>query len=283
MINYLTIAIKKYPLATFFMFTFALTWIGSTIYYFGSPMGGQILPSILTTPSSILWYYGPCLSAIMITRVTGGKSSVRRFLKRLLDWRLSWKWYAFIILYPLGLHLAVVYGDLLLGGPTPVFFHAEGVPTGNKWLVLIGLVIFQILMRGIGEETGWRGYALPALQSRWNSLISSLILGAFWCLWHLHPANFSLLSTSGIFLLGNIFATTILYTWVYNHTNGSIFVAAFFHMTLNVAEFVVPIGMTEAGLTRNLLQIAVLIITLTVLLLVSGPDLGAKRLEKQET
>ena len=58
--------------------------------------------------------------------------------------------------------------------------------------------------------------------------------------------------------------------------------AAFFHMTLNVAEFVVPIGMTEAGLTRNYLQIAALIITLTVLQLVSGPDLGAKRLEKQE-
>jgi hypothetical protein len=42
-----------------------------------------------------------------------------------------------------------------LGGPAPIFFQAEGVPQGNVWLVLIGLVIFQVLVSGIGEETGW--------------------------------------------------------------------------------------------------------------------------------
>jgi hypothetical protein len=101
--------VKKHPLAAFFILAFGLTWIGSSIYYFAMPVGGQVLPPLLRTPSAIFWYYGPCLSAVIVTHVTGGKGSVRRLLKRLLDWRVSWKWYAFIMLYPLALHLAVVY------------------------------------------------------------------------------------------------------------------------------------------------------------------------------
>lgn len=271
--------IKKYPLAAFFILAFTLTWIGSTIYYFAVPNGGQVLPAFLRTPSGIFWYYGPCLAATIVTRVTGGKGSVRQLLKRLLDWRVNWKWYAFIIIYPLGLHLAIVYLDRLLGGPIPFFFQAEGVPAGNKWLVLSGLVVFHVLVRGIGEETGWRGFALPALQSRWNGLASSLVLGALWSLWHLHPANHALLSVGGIFIFVNIFLAAPIYTWVYNHTKGSLFMAALFHMSLNVAEFVVPVGMTGAGMTRNLLQISVLLVT-WIVLLISGPQLGKDKTEK---
>jgi membrane protease YdiL (CAAX protease family) len=267
--------VKKHPLTAFFVLAFSLTWIGSTVYYFAVPNGGQILPAFLATPSGIFWYYGPCLAAVIVTRVSEGKESVRRLLKRLLDWRVDWKWYAFIFLYPFGLHLAVVYLDRLLGGPAPVFFQARGLPQGNVWLVLIGLIIFQVLVRGIGEETGWRGFALPRLQSRWNPLVSSLILGLLWSLWHFHPANSKVfLSAGGIFLFVNVFLTTIIFTWFYNHTHGSIFMAAMFHMTVNVVEFVVPIGMEQAGLTRNLLQIALILATITMLLLGSGPLFG---------
>jgi membrane protease YdiL (CAAX protease family) len=266
--------IKKYPLPAFFLLAFSLTWIGSTVYYFAVPQSSQVLPAFLSTPSFLFWYYGPCLSAIIVTWITGGKGGVCRLLKRLLDWHANWKWYVFIVLYPLALHLAVVYLDQLLGGPVPLFFHAEGVLAGNTWVVLIGLILFQVFVRGIGEETGWRGFALPNLQSHRNGLTASLLLGVLWGLWHFHPANHALLSISGIFLFINILLTTPVITWVYNHTRGSIFMAAMFHMTLNVVEFVVPIGMTGAGLTRNLLQVAVLLATLAVLLLVSGPQLG---------
>ena len=229
----------------------------------------------LAFPGALFWYYGPCLAAIIVTRVSGGKIGVRRLLKRLHDWRVNWRWYIFLALYPLGLHLAVVYLDRWFGGPHPVFFQAEGVAKGPVWLVLLSLILYQILVRGIGEETGWRGFALPGLQSRWNPLTSSLILGILWGLWHFHPANFpGLLSTSGIFIFANIILTTVIFTWVYNHTGGSVFIAALFHTALNVVEFVVPIGITEAGLSRNLLQIVLLSLTVMVIVFVSGPQLG---------
>jgi membrane protease YdiL (CAAX protease family) len=273
--------IKKHPLAAFFILAFGVTWIGSTIYYFAVPHGNQALPAFLSTPSFLLWYYGPCLSAMIVTYVTGGKGSIRRLFKRLLDWRVGWKWYVFIVLYPLGLHLAVVYLDRLMGGPIPVFFQSEGVPAGNTWLVLAGLVVYQVFVRGVGEETGWRGFALPHLESRWNALKSSLVLGLLWGLWHFHPANYALVSISGFFLFINIVLTSYLFTWVYNHTGGSLFMAAMFHMTLNIVEFVIPIGMIETGLTRNLLQIALLLVAVTGLALTSGPKLG-KRISEAE-
>lgn len=266
---------RKHFLVKFFILAFGFTWIGSTIYFFTLPRNGAILPPFLTFPSSVFWYYGPFLAAIIVTRITGGQANIRRLLKRLLDWRVSWRWYIFLVLYPLGLHLAVVYLDQLLGGPTPVFFRTEGVPEGPIWLVLLSLILYQIVVRGIGEETGWRGFALPGLQSHWNPLTASLILGILWGLWHFHPANFpELLSISGLFIFANIVLTTVIFTWVYNQTGGSVFIAAVFHTTLNVIEYVVPIGISEAGLARNLIQIVLLSLTVMVIVFVSGPQLG---------
>jgi len=269
--------IKNYPLAAFTVLALAVTWLGSLVYTFAIPGNRALLPAFLGTPSAVLWYYGPCLAAIIVTQVTGGGQSVRRLLRRLLDWKVKPAWYFFIAAYPLGLHLCVLYLDQLLGGPAPVFFKAEGVPAGQVWLVLPGLALFQVLVRGIGEEVGWRGFALPLLQQRFHSLAASLILGVVWGLWHFHPANFpALLNPGGIFLFFNIMLTTVIMTWVYNHTRGSLFIAALFHMTLNIAEYVAPLGMAQAGLSRQVLQIALIIATGAALVLVSRPDLGKK-------
>ena len=270
-------AIKKTPFLTFFILSFVITWIGSLLYYLATPAGGQALPAALNFPSALLWYYGPCLSAIIVTLANKGRSGLGNLWQRYLIWNVGWVWYAFIILYPLLLHLVVVGLAWLFGGQKPVFFQAEGVPQGNLWLTLVGLMLFQIFVRGIGEETGWRGFALPHLQSRFSPLSASLLLGVLWGLWHFHPANFSaVLSPGGFFIFLNILATTIIFTWVYNHTQGSLLIAALFHMTLNVAEFCIPIGIADAGFTRHLIQIAFTTLLVAVLVFTSGKQLGYK-------
>lgn len=263
--------IKKHPLIAFFLLAYAITWLGSTAYVLSLPTSGQILPAILGFPGILIWYFGPCLAAILVTWVNGGKESLRSLLKRLLQWRVNWIWYIFILLYPLALHLGVVLLDQLLGGPAPVFFQAEGIPTGNLGLTLIGLVLYQVLVRGVGEETGWRGYALPALQSRWNPIVSSLVLGVLWGLWHFHPANFAvLLSIGGLFTFINIVLTTFIITWVFNRTRGSLFIAALFHMTLNMAEFIIPVGIAQDNLPRNILKIALILLAAVVMMMLDG-------------
>lgn len=267
--------IKKYPLLAFFVLAFSFTWIGSLIYYFAIPSNRQILPVALNFPSALIWYYGPFLGAIIVTRISEGKAGLRNLLKRFLIWRVHWRWYAFIVIYPLALHLAVAGIDRLRGGPAPVFFQAEGVPGRNIWITLLGLILFQIFIRGIGEETGWRGFALPHLQNRYSPFKASLVLGILWALWHFHPANFSaLLSTGGIFVFINITATTFIFSWLFNHTQGSLLIAALFHMTLNVAEFVVPLGIADASPTRHLIQIGLILIIVILLLFTSKWRLG---------
>ena len=271
--------IKRHPLPVYFTLAYFFTWIGALIYSFTLPKSGQILPAFLNAPGVILWYFGPFTAALFVTGFVGGKVSIRKLLKRFLIWRVGWSPYAFILLYPLFLHLVVVGLDRLLGGPAPVFFQAEGVPNNNVWLTLLMLVLFHTLVRGIGEETGWRGFALPLLQSRWSPLKASLVLGVLWALWHFNPANFpGLLSISGIFVFLNIALTTVIITWVYNLSKESLLVAALFHMTLNVTEYVVPIGIIQTSLTRSILQIVVILVVVMVLLLVSGPQLGKDRL-----
>jgi membrane protease YdiL (CAAX protease family) len=266
---------RTYKIPAYFVLAFIITWLGALTYSFTLPKNGQLLPAFLNFPGAVIWYYGPFTAALIVTRFTGGKGSIRKLLKRFLVWRVGWVWYAFILLYPLLLHLIVVGLDWLLAGSVPVFFQAEGVASGNIWLTLMMLVLFNALIRGIGEETGWRGFALPHLQSRMSALTASLVLGVLWALWHFNPANFpALLSTSGVFIFLNITFTTVIYTWVYNHTKGSLLIAALFHMTLNVTEYVVPIGIIHAGFTRNILQILVILFVAIMLLLVSGPQLG---------
>ena len=129
--NHIRDLVKKRPTLTYFILAFTLTWVGSLVYYFTLPKNGQVLPGFLTFPGAIIWYYGPFLAAVIVTQVTGGKSSLRKLLKRLLMWRVGWMGYAFIVAYPLLLHLAVLGIDWLSGGPAPLFFQAEGMAVGN--------------------------------------------------------------------------------------------------------------------------------------------------------
>jgi len=266
--------IRRRPLLSYFVLAFVFTWGGSLLYYFAGPRGGQTLPSLATLPGVVLWYYGPMLAALAVTLVGEGKSGVTRLLRGFLVWRVGWRWYTFIVLYPLALHLTVSVIGWLSGGPAPRFFASEGVPAGNPWLVFLMLALYHTLVRGIGEETGWRGFALPRLQSRWGALRGSLLLGVLWAVWHFHPANFSmLLSPLGVVVFFNIVATTVIYTWVYNHTRGSLLIAALFHMTLNVAEWVIPIGLMAGALSNLVIQVVILWLIVGGLVLKCGRQL----------
>jgi hypothetical protein len=219
--------IPRHPIAAFYGLATAITWAGSLLCLQTRPEAG-LLPAALALPFATLWYFGPCLAGLIVTRLAEGAGAPRRQLGGLRLWNVGWRWYAFIVASPLVLHLAVIAADWALGGLPPAFFQAEGVPGGNVLLVLLGLIVLQILQRGLGEETGWRGFALPRLQAGGASgLRASLLLGALWAAWHFHPANLkALLSIGGLLVALNILLTAMVFTWVYSHTRGSRFIAS---------------------------------------------------------
>ena len=99
----------------------------------------------------------------------------------------------------------------------------------------------MLYLGAFGEEFGWRGFALDRLQARWNALVSSMILGVIWGVWHA-PL---ILSTGRDFINAFILPIpasifySILFTWVYNNTEGNIFGVILLHALGNVAKLMI--------------------------------------------
>jgi len=131
---------------------------------------------------------------------------------------------------------------------------------------LAGMVIlfylYNIIFGGLSEEPGWRGFALPRLQAKFSPLVSSLILGVFWAVWHA-PARFggieakSLSDTLVEWVL--ILLVTVIFTWLFNRTKGSILVTVLVHPAMNTTSIFL-----NASIGRNIL---LLVFTAFVILL----------------
>jgi membrane protease YdiL (CAAX protease family) len=125
-----------------------------------------------------------------------------------------------------------------------------------------------------GEEIGWRGYVLPRLQAKHSALASSLILGVIWGFWHLPkylaPGN---TSSFALFML-KIVADSVLYTWLFNNTKGSLLLTTIFHASGNTAGVFLPIANTVIGSNAGALVLQILVETLVVIavVIVAGPE-----------
>jgi membrane protease YdiL (CAAX protease family) len=132
------------------------------------------------------------------------------------------------------------------------------------------------LTDGLGEELAWRGFALPRLLTRYNALVASLVLGVIWALWH-----FPLVWTEGNtmyqqpvwLLLVDITAKSVLFTWVFLHTRGSVLIAMLFHGATNL--FIVSPDVASTGdLTLPLLAAVAKWVLVVVVVVVAGPSLA---------
>jgi len=104
----------------------------------------------------------------------------------------------------------------------------------------LAFFIYNLVFFGFGEEAGWRGFALPRLLNKVNALSASILLTLLWASWHLplfyYRPGYTTMEWTGI--LGWIFSLltgSILLTWLYKSSRGSIFICAIFHTTVDIA------------------------------------------------
>ncbi|MGZ9166192.1 MAG: CPBP family glutamic-type intramembrane protease, partial [Anaerolineales bacterium] len=156
-------------------------------------------------------------------------------------------WYLIALFMPAFVILLAISINKWTGGASPDFSVA-GFPFGPVdtplWQkVLILLLVFILGFDGLGEEIGWRGFALPKLLESRSPLVSSLILGALWAIWH-----FPYALTKGTFLSEvplhwffiNLLAVSVIYTWIFINTNGSLLLALLFHAAGNTTSNLLP-------------------------------------------
>jgi uncharacterized protein len=232
--------ISARPLVAYFVLAFAFMWIPVLPLTLSRNAGVGLLPyelpSMLMNVLLVLTVFsGPTLAALVVTNITEGRAGVKRLLKRCIQWRVGLPWYLvalFIMLIVWLLAYTAILGlPLLVGAVT----HWSLLLTVFLPLVAVGIVI-----PAIDEEPGWRGFALPRLQQRYGPLWASVILGTLHGLWHI-PAVFTVLfgplpfADLLPFILSNLFAT-VLYTWVYNRTGGSILIAMLMHAASNASS-----------------------------------------------
>lgn len=175
---------------------------------------------------------GPALAAVIVTGLTGGGEGLKELWGRITLWKVGWGWAALSVLTPLGAFLLAMPIVRLVSGSWPdwrLLGQANYMPYLGVWVVFLWLASY-----GFGEETGWRGFALPRLQKTMSASKATLVLALMWAFWHV-PAFFYLdtLEEMGLmvlpgFIIGVLFGA-VLFTWLYNGTGGSILWVAVWH------------------------------------------------------
>ena len=213
------------PLVAFFALAYALSWLILV------PAGLGLLPD---SAGILAWLapFGPAVAAFVVTALTGGRPAVGQLLRRMVQWRVGIHWYLLILF---GVPLLELLGAFAVLGSMPLDDLAQNWPlifTSYLPQVLVAVVVI-----GLAEETGWRGFALPRLQERHGPLVGTAVLAVVWALWHLPNLLFGgwTGASYALWLVGTL-AVAFVYTWVYNNTGGSILLAALLHAAINMSS-----------------------------------------------
>jgi membrane protease YdiL (CAAX protease family) len=255
------------PLFGFFALTFAWSWACWAL----SPAIRPQLPW-LATLLMFAGSFGPSLAAIVVVASTRRVEGLRVWLSRCLQWRIGWGWVAFVMILPLAVMFLAAGLHIALGGDI-----ATAPASGHLLMTLVNLPLVLLLGGPLGEEFGWRGYALPVLQDRLGWRAASVGLGLVWGVWHL--PLFVIDGTAqahvppALFLL-SVVAMSVVFAWLANRTAGSVVAALLFHTAINFWPSVVPVLPTEASYRAYAFVVATLVVLAVVALLTSGPMAG---------
>jgi hypothetical protein len=261
--------LQRAPWLGFFALTFAWSWACWAL----SPAIREHLPW-LATLLMFAGSFGPSLAAIVLVASTRGLKCLRAWLSRCLQWRIGWGWWTFALLLPLAVMLLAAGLHIVLGGDI-----ATPPASGHLLMTVVNLPLVLLLGGPLGEEFGWRGYALPVLQDRLGWRAASLGLGLVWGAWHL--PLFFIDGTAqahiplALFLL-SVVAMSVVFAWLVNHTAGSVVAALVFHTAINFWPTVVPVLPTETSYRAYALVVALLALLAIAALLSSGLPTGGR-------
>jgi membrane protease YdiL (CAAX protease family) len=200
-------ALRRHPLVAFFVLTYVLTW--AAIPFIG------------------FFTAGPFLAALIVIPLTQGLSGLKELGLRMIRWRVRWYWYAVAIGLPLAVHLITLTLNVTAGVGIP----QQGFTSLSGFLLAFAVRLINPADGPVGEEPGWRGFALPGLQSTLSPLVSTLILGVLVTGWHLPLFFFGGDLPPSVIVGGILGPLTFAFaaTWLFNHTGGSVLLIIVMH------------------------------------------------------
>lgn len=224
------IYISRYPVITFFILTFIISW-GAILIIFGSD--GIPATKELQEKIGMAILLGPAIASLLLISLFNGRKGIKQLGSRLVQWRVNVKWYTLaFLLAPLSTLICVAILS---------FFTSEYHPAiwaSNDPSELLTLGIVGGLTIGLFEEVGWTGFAIPRLINKFNIYQTGILVGLIWGAWHFilfwENDSFNKLIPF-LLLLARLFAWLpayrILMVWIYKRTQ-SLLVIILMHASL---------------------------------------------------
>lgn len=244
--------IRQHPVLSFYALAFAISW--GTIVTVVGPAGMTGTGATILV-SGIVSLAGPSIAGVLMTWIVDGRAGLRDLRSRLLRWRVPVRWYA----------VALLTGPIVMGATVltlslvdPAFLPA--IVTSDEKLRLLAMGIGSGLVCPIFEEVGWTGFATPRLLERRGVLVSGIVMGVLWSLWHF-PFFAGSSDPSGlvpapvlvtILLFAWLPPYRVLMTWLYVRTQ-SVLLAILMHTPIFAGMYVLADDVTGLGLVVKVL------------------------------
>ena len=246
--------VKRHPLIAFFVLAYALSWWPWILHALGissAPIAG----------------FGPFLAALLVLGLTEGRRGIGRLLRRMVRWRVGPGWYAAALLIPAAVAGLATIVNVALGAEAPTPGELR------QWMGILPTFAILLLVPGLGgawEEPGWRGYAVPRMQTRWTALTSGLVLGVLVAGWHLPLVMTGQVHYADLFA---ILGATIVINWLFNHVRGSVLLIMIMHAANNAiaGNFFSPMFAGADSARQAWLLAAVWCAAAVAVVLIGGP------------
>lgn len=219
---------------TFFFLTFAWTWGLWWIVTLIRPTAPGLGNALYLAGA-----FGPSLAAVVVTRMFTGGPGLRRWLGRCLRWRVGWRWYGLAFVVPPLILMAALSAHAALGGAIPTSPYADRIG-----IAIVQFAVIAIFGGPLGEEFGWRGFALPALTTRMGWRGAGVVIGIAWELWHAPLLFMANTAQAGLpialFLISTV-ALSVVFARLGISTGFSVLPALLLHTVINWWSMLVPI------------------------------------------
>lgn len=169
---------------------------------------------------------GNCLPGLLalVWASVEGKQQLHDLLSSLLAWRTRFKWYILSIAFPLGVFVL---------SPCVVLIFFPSRLSLPSIMVLINSLV-ALPFGPLWEEIAWRAFALRKVQERYSRLVSALIIGVYWAVWHI-PLWMITLNYLTITLLLiiciNLVCWSVIFAFLYDRSGQSLPVTILLHAT----------------------------------------------------
>ncbi len=240
--------VGTHPMVAFVVLACALSWVA--VPFIGFPFGA-----------------GPFFAAVIVLSLTEGLPGLKDLARKMLMWRVNWKWYVVAIGLPAVAAVVAAYITVALGAPAPTATQISG------WTDILPFFLFIMIVPALGpwEEPGFRGFALSGLMRHRAPLTAALIVGVVHVVWHLP-----------LFITGDIppadvvyiLTAAVVFGWIVVGSGGSVLMAMLMHASSNAisGEYISPMFTGEDNATLGWIRAGIWVVFALVAVIAAGPS-----------